>query len=334
MDLTLRLAAPVNTAASGTKSESKPLLSAFTLLDGAQESSLAEGFSEIVATSADGDQIEFTVQESLTRLLNLAKQVKMTQTASSADLMQTDNRSAANFSAPIDMIAQVEGFTRINQRTALPTSSLFRNGSVDSAHIRDAIHLSHANSLPLKNIISSSIASLDSAQQNISALPGINASSPGLTEKIIEWAKVDLHAELERSDSKAAASSRIGEKLLLILQDRINIQASNNIKSAQIRLDPPDLGHIKLTVVIEGDKVSVAITSPNSVVREALMQTSERLRHELLNQNFINVSVDISSGSEGRANKEQNSQEQILGNQFASVDDKTTNSQDEFIVKV
>jgi flagellar hook-length control protein FliK len=271
--------------------------------------------------------------------LDAAKPIPPADSAHLPDFIQPASRSHPAALIPaenarVDLIAQVEGFTRVNQRTVQPTLSLSSDalkGASDSDRVRDAIHLSNANSLPLKN---ASFLGTDPAQKNTSPLQGINAAANGLTEKTIEWAKVDLHAEVQKSESKAATSSRIGEKLMAILQDRINIQASNNIKSAQIRLDPPDLGHIKLTVAIEGDKVSVGIVSQNTVVREGLMQTSERLRHELVNQNFVDVSVDISSGSEGQANKEQNSQEQILANESTAVDEQTGNNQDEFIAKV
>ncbi|MFT6928282.1 MAG: flagellar hook-length control protein FliK [Psychromonas sp.] len=402
MDLTLRTAAPVNTAVSGNKKESAPLTGTLELPGNIQQTAGFSGISAALSLrGAPGKQLDFSQQAEIKTPPNLAGKAEVnvgdsTQTASapetiqqpdliqsannepspdllqpannepSSDLIQPANsdplfdstQSANNdpsldfiqsvnsgpssdFIAPVnvpaDLLAQVEQFTLSSQRTLLPTLSLFTDTpktNSDSNRLGDVIHLSNADSLPLKKVISSSFLGIDPAQKNTSPLQGINAAANGLTEKTIEWAKVDLHAELKLSDSKAAASSRIGEKLIAILQDRINIQASNNIKSAQIRLDPPDLGHIKLTVAIEGDKVSIGIVSHNSVVREGLLQTSERLRHELVNQNFVNVSVDISSGSEGQANKQQNSGEQVLANTFTAADEHSGDHQNEFIAKV
>lgn len=64
------------------------------------------------------------------------------------------------------------------------------------------------------------------------------------------------------------------------------------------------------------------------------MQTSERLRHELVNQNFVNVSVDISSGEQAQAGKKHQQQQQVTDNHFSVDSEQNKQNQDEFIVKV
>jgi len=152
--------------------------------------------------------------------------------------------------------------------------------------------------------------------------------------KALEWAKIDLTSTINNQHDKSMVSSKIGEKLNAILKDKINIQALNGIKTAQIKLDPPDMGHIRLTVSTEGDRVSVNISAQNAMVREGLIQTSERLHNNLVNENFINVSIDIDSENAGEkgANKEQD-QEKIANNFFVGKDTQEK-SQDEFIVKI
>jgi len=337
MDLTLKMTVPPSVSIRGNKAGSPQLAKAF---ESSGQFQLGE-FSGKVAPVSLQD-----VQETPEQLDSNAQDERETQSKLATDQKPLVPEALFTSIDGADAVAQAEGFSLVNQRVLLPTSSLLADKnaiSVNADVINDAVRLSHfdaktnaninANALPAASISSSIAVNVDHPNQNLLALINPNAIHNDLTEKTIEWAKVDL-SSVNQSESKAAASSRIGEKLLNILQDRVNIQASNNIKTAQIRLDPPDLGHIKLTVAIEGDKVSVSIVSQNSVVREALMQTSERLRHELVNQNFINVSVDISSGSEGQANQEQQTEEQIMSNAFNAADESTRNSQDEFIAKI
>ncbi|PKG40846.1 flagellar hook-length control protein FliK [Psychromonas sp. Urea-02u-13] len=163
---------------------------------------------------------------------------------------------------------------------------------------------------------------------------GVNVIAPVASVKALEWAKVDLTPTINNLHDKSLVSSQIGEKLNAILQDKINIQAANGIKVAQIRLDPPDMGHIKLIVSIEGDKVSVNMSAQNATVREGLIQTSERLRNDLVNENFVNVAINIDagSGSGKEANKEQSSE--TIANNFFAEKEVQQESQDEFIVKI
>mgnify|MGYP001382955477 CR=1 FL=1 len=91
------------------------------------------------------------------------------------------------------------------------------------------------------------------------------------------------------------SSGRWGEQMLQVLQDRVTLQAQQNLQEAKIRLDPPELGKLDLLVRVEGDRLSVQINATNAVTREALIQVSERLRAELQEQNFVHVDVNVGS---------------------------------------
>lgn len=100
-----------------------------------------------------------------------------------------------------------------------------------------------------------------------------------------EWAAV-------RVDT---SSGRWGEQMMQVLQDRVTLQAQQNLQEAKIRLDPPELGKLDLLVRVEGDRLSVQINANTATTREALMQVSERLRTELQEQNFVHVDVNVGS---------------------------------------
>lgn len=97
--------------------------------------------------------------------------------------------------------------------------------------------------------------------------------------------------------------------------ERMIMMAQHGPRSAQIQLDPPELGSMQIRVHVQGqDQISVSFTSPNPAVRDALEQQMPRLREMLAEQGLElsegAISDDSSSsgqgsdsrgGSEGRA---------------------------------
>ncbi|WP_052481106.1 flagellar hook-length control protein FliK [Gilvimarinus agarilyticus] len=75
---------------------------------------------------------------------------------------------------------------------------------------------------------------------------------------------------------------------------KVTWMARQNITSADIRLDPPDLGSIHVRVTIQNDQAHVSFSSAQPVVREALDQHSARLREMLTEQGMSDVNVDVS----------------------------------------
>ncbi len=115
-----------------------------------------------------------------------------------------------------------------------------------------------------------------------------------------EWAAV-------RVDT---SSGRWGEQMMQVLQDRVTLQAQQNLQEAKIRLDPPELGKLDLLVRVEGDRLSVQINANTAATREALMQVSERLRTELQEQNFVHVDVNVGSDQGQERHAHDGSQEE------------------------
>ena len=76
--------------------------------------------------------------------------------------------------------------------------------------------------------------------------------------------------------------------------DRAAMMASQKIQFAELQLDPPELGQLQVKVSINNDQASVHFSSPHAGVREALDQSSVRLR-ELFEQQGLNLAdVDVS----------------------------------------
>ncbi|MBS7663058.1 flagellar hook-length control protein FliK [Pseudomonas lalucatii] len=83
--------------------------------------------------------------------------------------------------------------------------------------------------------------------------------------------------------------------------DRVMWLSSQNLKSAEIQLDPAELGRLEVRINMSQEQTQVTFASPNAGVREALEGQMHRLR-ELFSQqgmNLLDVNVSDQSLSRG-----------------------------------
>ncbi|WP_049629922.1 flagellar hook-length control protein FliK [Cellvibrio sp. pealriver] len=92
-------------------------------------------------------------------------------------------------------------------------------------------------------------------------------------------------------------SQAVGDKVLWL--------AAQNVSSAEIRLDPPELGPMQVKVSVTQDQASVTFTSHNPVVRDALDQQLNRLREMFAEQGLNLVNVDVSDKSFAQQQRDQ-----------------------------
>jgi flagellar hook-length control protein FliK len=81
------------------------------------------------------------------------------------------------------------------------------------------------------------------------------------------------------------------------LGDRITWLVDQNLSSAQIRLNPPQLGPIEVRIALAGDSTQVSVSAHSLITRDALEAAAPRLRDALSAHGLGNVSVDISQQS-------------------------------------
>ena len=92
------------------------------------------------------------------------------------------------------------------------------------------------------------------------------------------------------------------------LGSRLQMMVGQNVQTAEIRLDPPELGALDIKIKITNDVASVNITSPHAQVREALETTVPRLR-EMFEESGValgdvNVQQESFAQHENAANDE------------------------------
>ncbi|SCM54085.1 flagellar hook-length control protein FliK [Hafnia alvei] len=98
-----------------------------------------------------------------------------------------------------------------------------------------------------------------------------------------------------------SSEERWPQQLQNSLGERLQVQVKNQVQHATIRLDPPDMGKIDISIQFESGRLQVHINASQGEVYRALQQVSNELRQSLTDQNFVQVNVQVSS---------QNSQQQ------------------------
>lgn len=99
-----------------------------------------------------------------------------------------------------------------------------------------------------------------------------------------EWAPVSLP-----STDKAM----LGEQLLKTLKDKVELQLNQQVQQARIKLDPPEMGRMELTVRLEGDRLHIQINASHAGIRDAIAAQADRLRYDLLSQHGGGVEVNV-----------------------------------------
>jgi len=72
------------------------------------------------------------------------------------------------------------------------------------------------------------------------------------------------------------------------ISERVAVMASNNLKSAEIRLTPAELGPLRIRVSVEEGAANVTFHAQHAVTREAIEQAMPRLR-EMLAENGLSL---------------------------------------------
>lgn len=82
--------------------------------------------------------------------------------------------------------------------------------------------------------------------------------------------------------------------------DRVMWLSSQNLKSAEIQLDPAELGRLEVRVNLSQDQAQVTFASPNAGVREALEGQMHRLRELFAQQGMNLADANVSDQSLNR----------------------------------
>ena len=106
------------------------------------------------------------------------------------------------------------------------------------------------------------------------------------------------------------------------LVDKVMWLSSQNLKSAEIQLDPAELGRLEVRIELTKDQAAqVTFASPNAAVREALEAQQHRLRELFAQQGMGQLDVNVSDQSLNRGWQGQQAEEHGRGSARHSDDD-------------
>ncbi len=234
-----------------------------------------------------------------------------------ASLARTSMSAFTSASTNLEQMSQERSFNHMQSNLAHTAKEAGPNRLMNLDGV-SALSSQPALQTPLQAI--AAVANGSANVVNDLASPQSQTVTTASATSSAEWASV-------RVDTSAG---KWGEQMLQVLNDRVTLQAQQNLQEAKIRLDPPDLGKLDLMVRVEGDRLSVQINANAAATREALLQVSERLRAELQNQNFVHVEVNVGSdkGREGQHNP-QSDDEMTVFSASNHQNDNTTFTQSE-----
>lgn len=94
------------------------------------------------------------------------------------------------------------------------------------------------------------------------------------------------------------------------LNERVVMMANNQLKSAEIRLTPAELGPLRVQVAVDDGTAHVTFHAQHAVTREAIEQALPRLR-EMLAENGLSLGqADVSDRGVGEGNRDSDSENQ------------------------
>lgn len=82
------------------------------------------------------------------------------------------------------------------------------------------------------------------------------------------------------------------------LTDKVMWMSSQNLKSAEIKLNPAELGRLDIRVQVNSEQTQITFTSAHAGVRESLENQSFRLRELMAQQGMQDVDVNVADQSE------------------------------------
>ncbi len=189
----------------------------------------------------------------------------------------------------------------IGAKSAVVTANGDAAGAADTAAVKAAVKAALASSVTVKN---SMPLTLEGALATAHGTKNLDVASLRVEQQVADVSPVDrllsqptptkYEWSMVKLDSQQQSWSR---QLCNVLQDRIEMQVNQHIKQAKIRLDPPDLGRLDLTVRFDGDRLSVVVQSGNASVREALQDSLADLRGGLADQFGAGVDVNVGGDS-------------------------------------
>lgn len=286
------------------------------------------GFTAVFASYVDPEAsvTEQQIDENLTELLaallpqDLLEAGNTLPEAEKAAMLQAfmQLQPAENMKPNTGMVAQLQGINLMDaQRKPVMNSNLLNQDYFQTLAMQTKeMGSSLTPGLPTNNITTQLAAAHFNPNTNEALL--LNVSEQLVPVQAGNSSQTNALAAVGLGTATQAAATQTQMAPLNLGQNawesnlgsRLQMLVGQNIQSAEIRLDPPELGVLDIKIKVSNDIATVNITSPHTQVREALETSVPRLR-EMFEESGISLG-DVNVRQESFA-QQQNSAEQESG---------------------
>lgn len=110
------------------------------------------------------------------------------------------------------------------------------------------------------------------------------------------------------------------------LKERLDVQLGNGVDHAVIKLSPPMLGALEISIKHEAGALSVQLHASNSEVTKQLQSITEHLRNDLSLKEYTSVAVEVRNTSTDKdgSSKQQTASQDEVGQGLAELDEENT----------
>jgi len=296
-------------------------LSALTSSSGYSLSEVSEAFDlnslppDLMAMIRDFVEMETPTDENVTELMDLAEEAGPEVLAIVQQFISYKRMAVAQGSHYAQMMVHI--------------------GNADGGRPESNQTTQTTNAQPLMSQQLSSALNESIRQAKPAMAPGnLDALVSTNTARSIEAIAIDLPGQARSGSSELApiTLSRnlpvMGQELASQLADRIQYQVKHGVKEATVRLDPPELGKIELSVRTDNDRMSIVINTQNPQTRELVLQHLDRLRFDLManHQGELEVEVGHQQGDHNKR-QHQSSKGEVIANLSGEPDDGQADNQ-------
>ncbi|WP_298776350.1 flagellar hook-length control protein FliK [uncultured Shewanella sp.] len=218
------------------------------------------------------------------------------QQALAANLLQQGKSSQSTHSNASAHTANINSSMQFNSAafttSSLATDSELTLNNLQSSNLRQANGFMPAGAFAFNSDnIESALSQLGQAGHNVVDEAAQLISQHGRTQaKVSQWGPISV--------PQSAPLAQQAQELLSPLREQLRFQVDQQIKHAEVRLDPPELGKIELNIRLDGDKLHIQMNAANTSVRDALQLSIDRLRDDLAMDHGGQIDVDISQGEQ------------------------------------
>ncbi|MEZ9245725.1 flagellar hook-length control protein FliK [Vibrio lentus] len=241
----------------------------------------------------------------------MSSQAATNAVADKATMLHANNAHAAQQAAAQQLAAQ-QGNAASAQQAALDPSltaqSLAMNAPVATtkAGATDMLLKAGAGTAALSGLGKAGTKedSKDSTlAQQIASAAGVQGTAT--TGSAPTRAEIQAAQQAPLQLTKELANEQVAEKVQMMM--------SKNLKNLDIRLDPPELGQMKIRMTMNNDVANVHFTVSNQQARDVIEQTLPRLREMLAQQGMQLADSSVQQQNSGQSQDSYNNGEQQSG---------------------